>query len=291
MLKFKLLPAPLLALALAAPAANAAIWQDNLFNYRYGTAFAEPAIPFSVYGTTPVPESTNISKNILGFTHASGYKYGGNFLNIDVLFSSPKDPSRSTGTSPVNQGAVEVYIVYRHSLSLNSFIESKPFEAGFLRDIRLTFGSDFNTKNTAFAPEKIMPIAGLEASLAVPGFFNIGAFMSREFNTNGFTNHPVTFDPAFQVNAAWKINLVGALSFQGFANVILPKGKDGQNRDTVTEILLHPKFLYDVGTLFDSKGYEVGVGYQYWLNKFGNDHEKMAGCAEAAAFVEVAIHI
>jgi hypothetical protein len=49
--------------------------------------------------------------------------------------------------------------------------------------------------------------------------------------------------------------------------------------------------MYDVGTLFDSKGYEVGVGFQYWLNKFGNDHTKMPGCLETAWFVEAAIHL
>ena len=93
MLKSKLL-APLLALvlasiALAAPAANATIWQDNSVHYWYGSAFAEPAIPFSVYGSSPVPESTNISKNVISFTHASGSGYepngAGSTTNVGAL--------------------------------------------------------------------------------------------------------------------------------------------------------------------------------------------------------------
>jgi hypothetical protein len=285
--KSKLLLASLIALALAAPAANATIWQDNSVHYWAGTAFAEPNIPFTAFGG-PVPESTNIYKNIFSFTHASGYAHGGNFLNIDVLFSGPKDNAHNVTGS----GAAEMYLVYRHHVGLNSFIASKPFEAGILRDINIMAGTDINTKNTDFASEKIMPIVGLEASFAVPGFLNIGVSYSREYNINGVSGKTVKFDPALQINAAWHINLpLGALSFQGFGNVVLPKGKDGFGGDTVTEILLHPKFMYDVGTFFDSKGYEVGIGVQYWLNKFGNDHTALSGCAENALFGELAIHL
>jgi hypothetical protein len=292
--------AVLVAVALAAPVASAANWQDNSFHYWYGPNFAEPQIPFAPYGSANIPDATHIAKSVFTFTHASGYNYGGNFLNVDMLFSSPKDPVNNVTGAP-NQGAFEVYVVYRHNLSLNAFLDKKekPLEVGILRDVRIAFGADVNTKNTTFAPEKIMPIAGVEAAFAVPGFLTFGVFISREYNTNGFavvgsnTDHPaVKFDPALQFDAAWHINLpLGALSFQGFGNVILPKGKDAQGNDTALEILLHPKFMYDVGTLWGDKGYEVGVGLQYWLNKFGNDHSKMPGCLETAYFGELAIHI
>ena len=137
-----------------------------------------------------------------------------------------------------------------------------------------------------------MPIAGLQLSFAVPGFLVLGVALSKEFNTNGITGKAVKFDVTPQFTAAWIINIpLGALSFEGFGNVILPKGKDGFGGDTVTEVLLHPKLMYDVGTFFGTKGYQIGAGYQYWLNKFGTDHNKLSGCAESAAFVEAAIHL
>jgi hypothetical protein len=46
----------------------------------YGTKFGEPFV------------TQDITKNILSLTHADGWKYGGNFLNIDVLFSDKNDP-------------------------------------------------------------------------------------------------------------------------------------------------------------------------------------------------------
>jgi hypothetical protein len=285
--KAKLVLSSLIALALAAPAARATQWQDNSVHYWFGTAFAEPDVPHTVFGG-PVPESTNIQKNIISFTHASGYALGGNFLNIDLLFSSPKDQVNGVPS----QGALEMYLVYRHHFALNKIIASKPFEIGPVRDLLISFGTDINTKNSPFSPEKVMPIAGLQLSFAVPGFLLLGAALSKEFNTNAFVHKAVKFDPAVQFTAAWLINIpLGALTFEGFGNVILPKGKDGFGGDTVTEVLLHPKLMYDVGTFFDTKGYQVGAGYQYWLNKFGNDHNKLSGCAEAAAFVEAAIHL
>jgi hypothetical protein len=280
----------LLAALFAAPAAHATIWQDNSFHYWFGTSFAEPGI--GTYDSSGNPTGdTNIQKQILTFTHASGYSHGGNFLNIDMLYSSPKDPVNGTGKTAINQGATEVYVVYRHNLSFNSFIASKPFDVGPISDLRFTFGADLNTKNTAFAPEKILPVGGLELAFKVPGFLTLGAFLVREWDTNGLANTAVKFDPTLRIDAAWHLNLVAGLSFQGFANVVLPKGKDGFGGDTITEVLVHPKFMYDVGTLWGDKGYEVGVGAQYWLNKFGNDHSKLPGCAEFAGFVEAAIHL
>ena len=65
-------------------------------------------------------------------------------------------------------GAAEIYIVYRHNLSLNKITGSKAFEVGgVLRDVGIEFGADLNTKNNAFAARKILPLAGVSASLNV----------------------------------------------------------------------------------------------------------------------------
>lgn len=269
----------LLALALAAPPAAATTWQDAAFRYWFGTAFAEPGI------------AANVQKQALAFTHLSGYAHGGKFLNVDLRYSSPADPVNSATSTPIHQGALEVYVTWRHQVSLNSFFPSRPLEAGPLRDLDLYFGADLSVKNTAFAPEKIMPLAGLDASFRVPGVLTVGVALGREYNTNGIAGRAVRFDPALQFNAVWNLKLVAALTLEGFANVLLPRGKNGFGAETVTEVILRPKLLYDVGTLFGEKGWQVGFGWQYWLNKFGNDHDKVIGSAESALFVELAVHL
>ena len=96
-----LLPVGVAAAALAFSAgAHAADWSDTAVSWRYGTRFAEPFNP------------QDIKKHIFALTHASGYKYGSNFFNVDLLQSDETDPASLTQTD----GAQEAYVVYRHSL-------------------------------------------------------------------------------------------------------------------------------------------------------------------------------
>lgn len=272
----------LLAVLLVATPAYALEWSDNSFHLLYGTTFREPANP------------RDISKAILGFTHVDGYKWGGNFLNIDMLYSMSGYGDDVQGLSEVKSaGATEVYVVYRHTLSLNKMSGGKTFEGKVLRDLGIVLGTDLNTKNHAFSSRKIMPVVGVNASFNVPGFLNLSLLLDKEWAVNGILGKEVTFDVTPMVAASWGIPVYGPLTFEGFGQVNLPKGKDAFGADTVTEVLLHPKLLVDVGTFFGSKGYQLGVGYEYWLNKFGNDHTKDAsgGSLANTFFVEAAIHL
>ena len=55
---------------------------DTFIGYRYGTRFREPNNPF------------DIAKNIVQFAHASTYRYGSNYLNIDYFKSDNKEWSQ-----------------------------------------------------------------------------------------------------------------------------------------------------------------------------------------------------
>jgi hypothetical protein len=280
MLKRSLLSLVVIGLALAAKPAQAELqWSDNSFHLWYGTSFAEPA------------EGT-VAKTVLTFQHVDAYKWGGNFLNIDLLYSNTADHIQ--GVSSVNSvGAAEVYAVYRNTLSFNKIGSTKTFSFGPIRDVGFVVGVDANTKNHGFSARKIMPIAGFALAFDVPGFFNIELMANKEWGVNGITGKSVEFDITPTIAAAWGLPVYGPVAFEGFANVNLPKGNDGFGNATVTEVLVHPKLMVDVGTFFGSKGYQIGVGGQYWLNKFGNDHDKDAsgGSYEKAIFGEIAIHL
>ena len=281
MLRRGLVSLVVIGLALAATPARAELqWSDNSFRYWYGSAFREPANP------------NNVAKSVVTFTHVDGYKWGGNFLNLNLLYSSLKDPVKGVSS----EGAAEVYAIYRHTLSLNKVTSSKSFAFGPVRDLGIVAGVDANTKNHGFTARKIMPTAGLSLAFDVPGFLNVDLLANKEWGVNSVpvaAHKSVSFDPTLMVAAAWGIPVYGPVAFEGFGYVNLPKGKDGFNNDTKTEVQLHPKLMVDVGTLWGSKGYQLGVGYQYWLNKFGNDHSRDAsgGSEEMAVFGEVAIHL
>jgi hypothetical protein len=90
-------------------AANAADWSDTSLSVRYGTQFAEP------YDNHPDGSRVDIKKTIIAVTHASGYKYGTNFFNLDLLQSNGADPGDGV---PGHSGAQEAYFVYRHMLDI-----------------------------------------------------------------------------------------------------------------------------------------------------------------------------
>ena len=68
-------------------------------------------------------------------------------------------------------------------------------------------------------------------------------------------------------------------SFEGFANVIAAKGKNESGGDSAAETNIDMQLMYDLsGPLgMAPKSLKVGLEYQYWKNKFGNDSDGVAG--------------
>ena len=255
----------LVALAAAAVGAQAAEWSDTSISLRHGTNFAEPF------------NDSAITKNIIGLTHVSGYKYGTNFFNVDLLLSNEKDPAFNGAKT----GAHEVYVVYRNTLDLEK-ATGKSFKTTGVRGLGLTAGFDFNTKTDAgYNSKKEMFVAGPTVMLDVPaGFLNVSLLQLWESNApySTFTNsgkERYHYDPHPMLSASWAIPFsVGSvpLSFEGFANYIAAKGKNEFGGDTAAETNIDMQVMYDMSGAVGSKAktFKVGVEYQYWRNKFGN---------------------
>lgn len=253
-----------LATAIFTPATHAATWSDTSLGYRYGTQFTEPSNP------------DKVTKHVLQVTHASGYSFGQNFLNLDLLQSNDKD--RANGSS---NGATEAYLTYRHQLHLGKLMD-KPLSFGPVKEVGLTAGLDLNTKNTTFAPRKQMLVIGPTLKFDVPGFFDLSLLYAYERNHCGLPpcglpgNHNnLSFDPYLILSAAWGIPFeAGSLpmKFQGFLNHSTAKGQDYFNVKTKAETLARTSLMLDVGRMaWDQPNtLWVGVGYEYWRNKFGN---------------------
>ncbi|WP_240668540.1 outer envelope protein [Piscinibacter defluvii] len=256
------------ALALLGGTAAAADWSDTSIGYRYGTKFAEPFNP------------NDIKKSIVNLNHVSGYAWGTNFFNADLLLSDSKDP----GGAGSSAGAQEVYIVYRHTLDFGKLTGS-PIAFGPIRGAGLTFGFDANAKNHAgYNSRKRMLVLGPTVFVDVPGFLNLSLLLLEESNApyNTFTNTGVsryTYKTHPMLNAAWGIPIGSTgLSFEGFMNWIASKGSNEFGGGTKPETNIDMQLMYDVSSAWGSKGkFKVGLEYQYWRNKFGNDHQGPAG--------------
>ncbi|KQP48620.1 outer envelope protein [Pseudorhodoferax sp. Leaf274] len=240
-------------LACAASGAQAADWSDTSMGVRWGTKFAEP------YNTQ------DIEKTIVNFTHASGYKYGSNFLNVDFLMSDGKDSN-----------AQEIYVVYRHTLDLGK-VTGKSFAFGPVKGLGLTAGFDVNTKNDPnYASKKRMVVAGPTFMVDVPaGFLNVGVYALWESNKPVGVAERYSYDVHPMLNLAWGIPVGNTgLSFEGFLNYIGDKGPNEFGGPTSPETNLDMTLFYDVSPHIGASknSFRVGVGYQYWRNKFGNPH-------------------
>jgi len=257
-------------LALAAQGASAAEWSDTSIGYRYGQKFAEP------YGPN------DISKSIFSLTHASGYKYGTNYFNADMLLADDKDPSAPGAHS----GSQETYVLYRNTLDFGK-ITGSPIAFGPVRGVGLTLGFDWNTKSDAgYNSKKRMLVAGPTLMFDVPGFFNTSLLLLNESNApyNGYSHVSTpryTYKTHAMLSNAWSIPFSAGipLSFEGYANFISSKGKDEFGGDTKPETHFDMQIMYDMSAAVGAgkNTFKVGVEYEYWKNKFGNNDGGPAG--------------
>jgi len=275
-MKKTLLRAPIMAaaataLSLAASGAQAANWSDTSVGYRVGTKFAEPF------------NTNDIKKNIFNFNHVSGYDYGSNFFNVDFLMSDKLDPAGKASTN----GAQEAYVVYRHTLDMAK-ITGMNLSFGPVKTVNATVGFDWNAKTDAgYNSKKRMLVVGPTFAINVPaGFLNVGVYQLWEsnapFNTfSGVSTPRYSYDPHPMLNLVWGIPLGKdtGFSFEGFANFITSKGNNEFGGKTAAETNIDMQVMYDVSSIVGAKPrtFRVGLEYQYWKNKFGNDSSGPAG--------------
>ena len=254
---------------------HAAEWSDTSIGYRYGQKFAEP------YGPN------DITKSIISLTHASGYKYGSNYFNADMLLANDKDPSAPGAHS----GSQETYILYRNTLDFGK-ISGKSMAFGPFRGAGLTVGFDWNSKSDAgYNSKKRMLVAGPTLMWDVPGFLNTSLLLLNESNApyNAYSQTSIpryTYKTHAMLSNAWLIpfNAGIPLTFEGFANFIASKGKDEFGGDTKAETNIDMQIMYDISEAMGTpkNTFKIGIEYQYWKNKFGNSDSGPAGSGATA---------
>jgi len=250
---------------------RAADWSDTQLGYRYGTDFGEPY------------EGNNIAKNIVNLGHVSGYKYGTNFFNLDMLMSDRSDPSGPSAKS----GAFEAYVVYRNFLDVGK-VFSRDLSFGPVRGVGVTTGFDWNSKTDAgYNSKKRMLVVGPTLQMKVPGFLSISVLELWESNApcNDYTNtcvsryhykaHPalsIAFGIPFHIGPV-------ALSYEGYFDFIASKGTDEFGGPTKPETHWDSQIMYDIGEALGAKPktFKIGFEYEYWKNKFGNPYQGPAG--------------
>lgn len=244
------LAAALALSALAALPAQAALWSDTEIQYLHGSDFNDNG----AFG------GPKFSKDIVTLQHASGYALGRNFFFVDFINSDSKDG---------NHG--EVYGEYYHTLSLAK-LRGADGSKGFLKDIGLTAGINYGSKNSAFGPNPRVLLLGPTFDFNLPGaaFFNVDVLAYADRGRfSGFGGGALcgAHKTTWQITPAWKFPFsVGSakFSFEGFVDVI------GKHGTCERQILAQPQLRWDVGNHFGRPdSVFLGFEYQYWKNKFG----------------------
>jgi hypothetical protein len=267
------------------PAAPAPFFfvNDTQISVWYQTNAKEPGV-----FTAANPKGVSITKGVVSITHFDAWQYGTNFVNIDFLKSSNKDPSTGSAIG-TGDGALEVYGLYRGTLSLNAMLGTKALTIpGIIKDVSVGFGFDANTKNTTFGPQKRNVVFGTTLSFDVPGVLNVSAFAYKEWNHCGIgpgicaANAEFGVAPRIEANYMLPLTFTGLpLRFSGFTNLTWPKGRDPFAQaglpccKTTTELLTQNRLVLDLGKLIADKpnAVDLFVGWQFWNNKFGNNHK------------------
>ena len=290
------------------------LFADTQFSYRYQFPTVSPGV--QIQNADGSFRSREAPKQIYNLSHADAWAYGTNFFSLDILKSGSQFPAGTTNPpgsigSPffADYGNTEAYGLYRGTLSLNALTNSKAFTLpGIVKDISLAFGFDANSQNDAFGSKKRDVVGGLNFSFDVPaGFLNLSVHAYKEWNRNGFNLQPdrdQSFDvvPEFEVVYNFPLGFTNLpLSLTGFNNIVLPKGRGVQNTADFAfnpkrglEFLSRTNLVLDVGKLFYDQPNKVDafIGFQYWLNKFGNvETATFKGTEEKSFLAGVAFHI
>ena len=264
--------AVLTALMSITSAAQAVDWSDTAVGFRYGTRFAEPYV------------GDDIAKRVVNLTYVNGYKWGSNFLNVDLLSSDGTDSH-----------AEEAYLVYRHTLDLGKFTGA---DLGFgpVRGVGLTAGVDWNTKNDpGYGSRQRRWLLGPTLMLNVPGFLNVSLLAAQDSNrpAAGSPCHcRYSYDPQLVFNANWGLPLGETrFTFEGYLNFFSAKGVDEYGTHTAPQTDLDMSLMYDLGGAlgWGKKSLRVGVEYQYWRNKFGQP-SRVPGSVARTPMIKVDMH-
>ena len=260
----------------ASATTTAADWSDTALSWRIGNTFAEPFNPL------------DIRKNIFALTHASGYKYGTNYFNIDLLQSDSNDPGSLTQRS----GAQEAYALYRSTLDIGK-VRGVDMSYGWVSGVGVTAGFDWNTKNdVGYNSRKRMLVLGPTLMWKTPGFLSTSLLLIHESNAPSGAFPPIsqvqgryTYDLHPMLSLAWGIPVGNGFKFEGYANLIAAKGKDEVGNQTGVETNIDMQLMYDIGAAMGSAKnlFRIGLEYQYWNNKFGNTYQTTGGRGQRAS--------
>ncbi|ACH40880.1 outer membrane channel-forming protein, putative [Citrifermentans bemidjiense Bem] len=224
-----------LLLPFAAPqkaCAGAALWQETNLQYLWGNNFR----------IAPTKEKDHNQATIT-IEHADAWKYGDNFLFLDITNPTEKDIAMYGEISP--------------RLSIGK-ITGLDLSAPFIKDVLLAGTLEVGTYPSGGGFHNYLYGLGLSLNLPKFNFADLNLYVRNSMDKQGVT---------YQVTPVWQVPFnIGKASFvcEGFVDIAGGEGNSAFNIDA------QPRLLLDAGKLWGSPGnLYVGTEFIYWRNKYG----------------------
>ena len=242
------IPTLLVAASLAgAPAAHAgaALFSTTNIQYLHGTSYAD----FDPNGGY----SHHDKSNIVTIEHFDAWKYGDNFLFVDI--TNPNGQGDAFGTTA--KGNASYYGELSPRLSIGKMFFGHELTKGLIKDVLFT-----STLEIPESPVEQTWLYGLAVDLNLPHV--------QYFQVNWYIRNPkqAGVDTGQQITLAWgapfKIGPVPMLA-EGFLDYAW--GVHPLHDNLITA----PRLLVDVGALagMGTGKLQAGVEWQIWRNKYG----------------------
>ncbi len=219
--------------------AASATWSATNIQYLYGTTHQR--IEFDpVDGLHGVKES----RSVITIEHVNEWKFGDNFLFIDIT-----NPDRADAQTPTS-----LYGEISPRLSFAKMMGRKP-SSGLFKDVLLTTTLEVGAGLRNY-------LYGLAVDLNIPKVpvFQINYYLRDEATAATNMGSQVTLVWLYPFNAG-----PVSMAFEGFADYAFGLGPAAANN-----LIAAPRLMVDVGKSFGAPGtFQAGVEYQLWRNKFG----------------------
>ncbi|MBM4055547.1 MAG: nucleoside-binding protein [Planctomycetes bacterium] len=224
-------------------------WSITELHYQYG-----------ILDTPTFAGGGNAATHILTLQHASGWKYGDNFIFIDFLEDSEKDDFNDT----------DLYGEAYFNFSLSKIFKTKVGK-GPVKDIGALAGINMGADSHVL---KYLP--GIRLSWDVPGF----TFLNTDFTAYIDDSSGIDSGGAPKESDSFYIDINWAYPLRFGSHIFSIEGhmeyigeRTNEFGDKVSEwFFAQPQFRYDLGNTFFEKPNTlfIGIEWQTWINKLGD---------------------
>jgi hypothetical protein len=254
--------------------------------------------------------------------HFDVWEYGTNLIHVEFDQYGKQDPSFGI---PGAQGSRELFAFGYSTLGFNELTHSKAFSNVLTKNISFFYGGAAGFQDDFLDSHTTQGVAGLQATLNLPGVVTVALTAYKEFTRNAFDacgpgGFGVVNGPAPNIGANTCAGGVGAftgdreyqwtwkvftfisepltflppsmpVTFVNILNITGPRGTGisaanclavgcfgpfgaFNNNETKTEVFEDARLSLDASKVFWGKPgiWDTFVGYRYWYNKFGTNH-------------------